>query len=93
MSPLHYIFILCFVNTHLIPEAVHHIEKLEEVHKDHGVRWSIQTLLLHLSQRHGKVDQTLNNETNPSLKCFPYKILYINNLTTAQGLHRSSKHL
>lgn len=34
--------------THLVPEAVHHIEELEDVDKDHGVRRSVQTLSLHL---------------------------------------------
>lgn len=42
-----------------MPEAVHHVEELEEVDEDHGVRWSVQTLMLHLGQRHRKVDQAL----------------------------------
>lgn len=40
---------MCPAEAHLVPEAIHHVEKLEDVHKDHGVRWSIQPLLLHLS--------------------------------------------
>ena len=60
--PLSDVFDSWFVS-YLVPESVHHVEQLEDVDEDHGVGGSVQTLLLHLSQGQGEVDQTLNRET------------------------------
>lgn len=59
---------------YLVPEAVQHVEQLEEVDQDHGVGGGVQALLLHLCHGHGQVDQTLDNQGHRE-----HAYIYINN--------------
>lgn len=50
------------IGIYLIPKSIHHIEKLEAVHKNHGQGRHTEIVDLHLSQEHCQVYNNLSQK-------------------------------